>query len=1125
MPDSVTQWLKQLGLEEYAEAFDKNAVDWKTLPELDHELLKEIGVNAVGHRVAILKAIESFDIGPELADDASSVALPLSPAAEAERRQLTVMFCDLVGSTELSQKLDPEDLREVNRAYQDACKAAIERYEGYVARYMGDGVLAYFGYPQAHEDDAERAIHAGLGVVEAMAGLNTTIGNKQGIELGVRVGIATGAVVVGDLIGEGASQESAVVGETPNLAARLQTLASRNAVVVGPGTHELATGRFEYHDLGTQELKGIARPVHAWRVIALAAAESRFEAAHRKGLTPLVGREHEIGLLIERWEQAKEGDGQVVLLSGEAGIGKSRITETLRERTVTDDPVRLRYQCSPYHTNSALHPVIEQLERAARFDAEDSNESRLEKLEALLAQGAVDTERVAPLFAPLLSIPSAGRYAPLGMTPERQKEQTLEAVVAQLEGLSRSQPVLFIFEDAHWADPTSLELLELTIERVQSVPILAVLTYRPEFSSPWGDYTHVTSLTLNRFTRSLATTMVENVTGGKPLPDAVLEQIIEKTDGVPLFVEELTKSILESREEPGRDSDMASHTIPATLQDSLMARLDRLGYGKTVAQMAAVLGREFGESLLSAISDVPAAELAAGLDELVRAGLVFRRGAKGREWYTFKHALIRDAAYESLLRRERASIHGRIAEVWQSVAPDVCEQQPELIAQHYAQAANGPKAIEFWHRAGLKATERLAYQEAINHLEAALKLVREQPPTKERARLELDLLMALSSPLQTTQGYGNTEVEKLLLRASELCSELGDRERRFRVLSGLRGIYLMRGRLRESLERSDELFELATGHGDKTQILGAHVGLCIVYLFTGIFRRSLEHGDAANAIYQIEEQRENTFRSGQDTGVSAHVMSALALWYLGYPDTARRRMHEGVSLAEALEHHYSRAFALFGVVQLHQMRREVDLAYSASRELVELATARSFPYVREFGLAVRGWARVRQGDAVLGIEDITTALAAMREAGTAAQRGWVMTVLADVLVSEGRFSEAAVILGQGRAYVEETGERTAEAELFRIAGDIRRELKSPVLELEHYPDSAAGCYEQGLIVARELDARSLELRAAVGLARLRLEEGHGSSAAAVLDPVYSRFEEGFETADLKEAKALLVEVS
>ena len=818
MNDNVSRWLEHLGLGQYADAFEQGAIDWDVLPDLDHEILKELGVQPPGHRLRILKAVQA------LGTDGSSEDIPDSGRAEstqgkaisgdAERRQLTVMFCDLAGSTALSQKLDPEEMREINRAYQDACKAAIERFEGYVARYMGDGVLAYFGYPQAHEDDAERAIHAGLAIVESVTGIEPPDGSPQ-VALAVRLGIATGPVVVGDLIGEGASQENAVVGDTPNLAARLQGLAAPNAVVVGPGTHELAAGRFDYENLGNHDLKSISEAVNVWRVIAPATAESRFEASHRTGFTPLVGRENEIGLLLERWQQAKEGDGQVALLSGEAGIGKSRITEALRERTVDDDPVRLRYQCSPYHTNSALYPIIQTLEHAAQFRVDDPNTTRLDKLESLLAQGTSDIESALSLFGPLLSIQSDGRYATPEMTPEQQKAATLQMLVEQMAGLSRRQPVLMIFEDAHWTDPTSLELLERIVERVQTLPIMVVITFRPEFNAPWTMHSHVTALTLNRFTRSLAADMIAKVSGGSLLSDEVLAQIIEKTDGVPLFVEELTKTILES----GAVTDAV---IPTTLHDSLMARLDRLGAVKEVAQSASVIGREFDFDLLATVSPLSFAALHDALNQLVDAELVFRRARMQGEMYIFKHALVQDAAYDSLLKSSRRDLHRRIAEALDSRFPETVETQPELLGRHYSEAGIADKALESWQRAGERAVERSANLEAITYFNKALSLIDALPDTRERQQLELTLQTAIAGPLITIEGYGARATGQAFARAQELSAEVGASAELFPVMYG-RWVYgVSWQRYADSAEVARQFVDLAYKQPDTGPILTAH---------------------------------------------------------------------------------------------------------------------------------------------------------------------------------------------------------------------------------------------------------------------------------------------------------------
>ena len=652
MAEDLGRWLEELGLGKYTAAFAQNAVDANVLPDLTGDDLKDIGVTAVGDRRKLLRAIASLaedgdDPAPATRDAQTGSADRVASAA-AERRQLTIMFCDLVGSTELSHRLDPEDLREVMRRYQDAVARAVTTYAGHVAKYLGDGVLAYFGWPQAHEDQAERAVRAALDAVAAVSGLQL----GSGVELRARAGIATGQVVIGDLVGEAGRDADAVSGETPNLAARLQGIAEPGQIAVGETTRRLIGDAFELEDLGARELKGFPEPVPAWRVVGERAVGSRFEAAHSDRLTTFVGREHEIGLLLNRWEQAKQGEGQVVLLSGEAGIGKSRISQALRERAAKDPHTRLRYQCSPYHDSTALYPFISQLERAAAFASNDTPEAKLDKLEALLSQATDAVDAAAPLFASLLSVAAGDRYPRLEMTPQQQKERTLEALLDQLLGLAAQQPVCLIFEDAHWVDPTSLEVLGQVIGRVQGVRVLVVITYRPEFSPPWRGYSHITSLALNRLGREQCAAIVGYVTGNKALPDEVLSQILAKTDGFPLFVEELTKTVLESGllKDVGDSYELAgplsSLAIPSTLQDSLMARLDRLAPVKDVAQLGAAIGREFSYSLLAAVSPLSDADLHNALDQLVESGLVQRRGAGIEATYIFKHALVRDVAYE-----------------------------------------------------------------------------------------------------------------------------------------------------------------------------------------------------------------------------------------------------------------------------------------------------------------------------------------------------------------------------------------------------------------------------------------------------------------------------------------------
>jgi len=691
----IANWLHGLGLQQYEQAFRDNAIDAAVLPELTAEDLKDLGVRLLGHRRKLLAAIAALrsNIGP--------IPETAATAPAAERRQLTVMFCDLVGSTELSSRLDPEDLREVIAAYHRAVAEVVAGFDGFVAKYMGDGVLIYFGYPRAHEDDAERAVRAGLGVIDAVGRLDV-----KSVKLKARVGIATGLVVVGDLIGEGSAQEQSVVGETPNLAARLQALAEPNTIVIAAGTRRLVGDLFEYRDLGVVEVKGIAAPVPAWQVLRPSAVKSRFEALRGSALTPLIGRDEEIDLLLRRWARAEAGDGQIVLISGEPGLGKSRITAAFAERLRAEPYLRLRYFCSPYHQDSALFPFIDQIGRAAGFASDDMPAGKLEKLEALLARASPPDEDVA-LLTDLVSLPASERHPLPNLSPQRKKERTLEALIRQLEGLARQQPVVIVFEDAHWIDPTSRELLDLAVERVRSLPVLLIVTFRPEFQPPWIGQPQVTMLVLNRLDRRDRTALVTQIAGGKALPDEVVGQIVDRTDGVPLFVEELTKSVLESgvlREEGAGyvlDRALPPFAIPMSLHDSLMARLDRLASVRLVAQIGAAIGREFSYELLHAVSRLLKDELQTSLARLVASELVFQRGNPPDAVYTFKHALVQDAAHGSLLRSSRQQLHAQIAEALEAHSPDLMDSQPELFAQHYAEAWLVEKSVPTGVRPGI----------------------------------------------------------------------------------------------------------------------------------------------------------------------------------------------------------------------------------------------------------------------------------------------------------------------------------------------------------------------------------------------------------------------------------------
>src|SRR5215472_11618301 len=712
------------------------------------------------------------DCGAALAIRASSAPTEaaLSPAAapmpSAERRQLTVLFCDLVGSTALAARLDPEDLREIIGAYHRCVADAVGRFGGFVAKYMGDGVLVYFGYPQAHEDDAEQAVRAGLALVDGVGRLQTPE------PLRVRVGIGTGEVVVGDLITSGDGQERGVVGETPNLAARLQALSEAGTVVIGPQTRRLLGDLFECRDLGAVEVKGFPEPVHAYAVVRESAVESRFEALHGAVLTPLVAREEEIDLLQRQWHRAKGGEGRVVLLSGEPGIGKSRLAAALQERIENEPLTRMRYFCSPQRQDSALHPFIAQLERAAGFEREDTVEVKLDKLTVLAPVSPED----GALLAELLSLPTEGRFPPLQLTPQRKKEKTFEALLRQLEALARQRPVLMLFEDVHWIDPSSRELLDLIVERVPRLPALLLITFRPEFQPPWSGQAHVTVLVLNRLDRREGTVLVRRVVGTEALPGEVVEEIVKRTDGVPLFVEELTKAVLEGGD-AGTPSSRVGATgpnVPATLHASLMARLDRLGSAATeVAQVGAALGREFPYELLAAVAQRGAAELDAALDQLVVAGLAFRRGTPPQATFLFKHALVQDAAYGTLLRGKRQELHGRVAHVLEKQWPETAETQPELLAHHCAQAGLVERAIAYYARAGQRAVARSAMAEAIAQLTKGLELLTSLPDSVSRQRQELELQIALGRALTVTQGYAAPAAGETYARARALCEQLG----------------------------------------------------------------------------------------------------------------------------------------------------------------------------------------------------------------------------------------------------------------------------------------------------------------------------------------------------------------
>ncbi len=1121
----LTAWLRKLGLEQYEPAFRANEIDARILPSLTAEDLKDLGVSLVGHRRRLLDAIAA--LGAEVPVARNPLPTPpllgLAPGitgegrvgADAERRQLTVMFCDLAGSTALSSRLDPEDLREVIAAYHRAVADTVGGFDGFVAKYMSDGVLIYFGYPRAHEDDAERAVRAGLGVIEAVSRLDV-----KSAQLQARVGIATGLVVVGDPIGEGSAQEQSVVGETPNLAARLQALAEPEAVVIAAGTRRLIGDLFEYRDLGAVELKGIAAPVPAWQVLRPSAVASRFEALRGSALTRLVGRDEEIDLLRRRWARAKAGDGQVVLIAGEAGIGKSRIVAALAEHLQREPHIDLRYFCSPYHQDSALFPFIDQLGRAAGFAHDDPPASRFEKLEALLARAAPPDDDVA-LLADLLSLPPSQRHPLPNLSPQRKKERTLEALVHQLEGLPRQQPVVMIFEDAHWIDPTSRELLDLVVERIDDLPVLLIVTFRLEFQLRWIDQPQVKMLALNRLDRRDRTALVEQIAGGKALPDEVIEQIADRTDGVPLFVEELTKSLLESgllREERDRyvlDRALPPLAIPTSLHASLMARLDRWASVRLVAQIGAAIGREFSYALLHAVCSLPEDELQTALTRLVASELVLQRGTPPDAVFTFKHTLVQDAAHGSLLRSTRRQLHAQIAEALATHSPELMDTQPELFAQHYAEAGLVEKSVVCWGKAGHRSISRSALAEASTQLQKALDQLSLLPDTPERRRQELEFRSSLGVVLRFLTGLASPETGRAFARARALWEQLDSPSEFLHVPYWQSFHHQTRGEL-DLAQRSDEaLLRLSNQRNDCAGLVLGHLSSARTLMYAGRFASSRSHLEAVLAYDPIADHSRV-----RQAVIHPHMTSQAylgnVLFCLGFPDQALAQSSTAIAEAWRLAHPPSLAGILITGTRLLSLMGDDAALDERAAQLVAVATEQGFHHWFLQGTIYRGWVKVKNRAVAEGISLLRSGSSAYRAIGAETFVPHYLALLARACEIAGQIEEALTLSDEALHIAERTGAHWFTAELNRYKGQF--------LQHQGLTEAAEALYRQALSIAEEQGAKLWELRAAASLARLRRDQGRHAEACDLLASVYGWFTEGFDTQDLKEARALLDEL-
>ena len=1106
----LKHWLDENGLGKYAELFAANEIDIDLLPQLTEHDFDKLGLS-VGAQRRLALAIQSLSVANASPDVKHSTG-PIS----GERRQLTVLFCDMVGFTELASRLDPEILQNIIRVYEDTCAASITRYEGYVFQRLGDGIVAFFGYPLAHEGEAERAIRAGLDLIDAFANLDV----PDAGQLQVRIGIATGLVVV-------ASAEKGAVGETMNLASRLQNIAQVNTIVVSDRVQRLAGGSFDYDDLGEQALKGIARPTHAYCIVGVSEAASRFEAAQSEGLTPLVGREQELGLLEERWQLAQDGEGQVVLLSGEPGIGKSRILSALRERLEGQGAQTLGYQCSPYYINSAFWPITENLDRALSFARDETPDSKLDKLEALIVGDYQRPLSDVRFIASMLSIPCDERYGPITMTPEKYKDETLRTNVDLIDLAAKKRPSVLLFEDGHWADPTTLEVVDLLIDRVKDIPLLIVLTHRPEFQSRWSDQGHVASLNLSKLSRAQSSALVSRVTDDKALPSDLLEQILAKTDGVPLFVEELTKSILESGEltDTGDQYKYAgkSHsvTIPATLRDSLMARLDRFAAAKEIAQVGAAIGREFSYELISAVAPIAQAKLDDALTQITDAGLAFRRGTPPGATYTFKHALVQDAAYDSLLKSRRRELHGKIAAVIEEHFPHSTYAEPEVLAHHLSAARQAEAAIPFWQKAGELALQRMALIEAISHLNHGLELVPTLSHSRERDASELGLRIPLGIAWQSLKSPAAAEVWSSFHPALALAQSLGRNDALLPILDGLMYCVMAQGRVAEALQWAEEMLDLAKLTGDADLLLVGHNEIVACNASLGRLIETLEHCDKIMELYDDEKHHYLADIINPDPKTVAGVSSSNVTWMLGYPDRAVRINDEMNAHARRRAHPFDLSVALSGNgADVFDFRCESAELRIRAEECERLGRENSMPFLSECLAPLRfGLAFLREGRPAEGIAPFKAGLKVWDAAGVKFISPYWNAVLAEAMALTGEVDNALHLIDEQIEQVERPGweERVYYAEILRLKGWLFT-LK----------DDFAGAeknYNASLEWAREQQAKSWELRTSTSLARLWQEQGKRKEAHDLLAPVYDWFTEGFDTKDLKEAEALLKELS
>jgi len=1030
------------------------------------------------------------------------------------------MFCDLVESTRLTSQLDPEDWREVVRQYQQTCSDVVERFDGHVAQYLGDGVLVYFGYPFAHEDDAIRALHVALQIPDEVLALSGRLAERQPLlaehPLQVRVGVHTGTVVVGKA-GAGEKRDQLALGETTHIAARLEALAKPGTVVLSDATRQLVRGAFLLADLGEQSLKGVSRPIPVFRAIRTLGVQSRLDF----GSAPLVGREQQMAILMERWQEAREGRGQVVLLSGEAGMGKSRLVQALREQIADQPHTWHEYHCSRYHQGTAFFPVGELIERALVFTENDTPGARIEKLARGLHWARLPVSEVLPLIAPLLSLPATDAYPPAALNPETQRRKTLQALSAWCLAAADPQPLILIAEDLHWADPTTLELLGMVVDQTPTTAILMVMTYRPGFQPPWAGRSHTAHFTLNALTRRQVRQMIEGLAGAKALPAKVMDEVVSKTDGVPLFVEELTKMVLESGLLRVRDGSyelagpLPPLAIPTTLQDSLMARLDRLGSTKEVVQLGAVLGREFSHELLATVSSLHPQTLEEALDQLVRAELLYQRGVRPRATYTFKHTLIQETAHQSLLKSTRQQYHARIVQALVEHYPETVENQPELLAHHYTEAGLAESAIDYLERAGKRDSQRSAHKEAIGHLQRALTLLEQLPASAERNERELRLHAVLGVSLQASEGFSSPVAHSCYERVRELCRMVEDFSHMAFALWGSFSFHITRADLPKAWRVAEELYRFGTERDDPMAELTGQVALSNAAFYEGHFSKSLQHIDAATGLYEPAWAREFVSHYVQDFGSTAQCIAAWTLWSLGLVDAAARRARLALAHARSVGHPFTIAYTLAFAGAVETMRRMRERATELAEEAIAVSEQHGFPLWLGVGRIIRGWCLAGQEGA---LEQIQEGIAIAGGTGNQAAITLILGSLAETQMAADMHHEAVQTLDGALGISQRNGARFRDAELHRLKGESFLRLSGRT------DDEAETLFRKAIEVARHQEAKAFELRAAMSLVRLWQRQGKSDEARALLQPVYDWFTEGFDTPDLKEAKELLDEL-